>query len=321
MIIMRILEIFKKKIKTYFQINRKKICQKHKNILDQLRNSLESRYKVGAAESVGKPLYKNRNEDEKKFNEYIRSGHFHKNLHINYHALWKLFCHHEEIPEKFYVYDIACGPYTATISLLNFLHNHRCLKGKSFQFTFCDMGDLVLEKLCQENKNKDNHILSFPVPLDLFPGQHNLSKGEILNTFKLNDYEIHIRQCCNKNNCKTLYEIDNSEKHQVANSLNHTGINIIFCSFVGNYGEPKFINKCTKEVLCKFTSEQKLFSTYIIYSHYLKKSSWKEKIKNDIENNLSDFSPKLIDDDRGEAIPFRNSYFYYIYKLDSRGTQ
>ena len=127
----------------------------HERVLVELRALLLRGYKGGNAKEMGEPLCKGITEDTLRLERYFKSGHFHKNYYTNYHALWNLFCQKgASIPEVFYVYDLACGPYTATLSLMNFLHNDKQdIQRKTFYFTFCDMGDLCLDKLHGANAN------------------------------------------------------------------------------------------------------------------------------------------------------------------------
>ena len=156
----------------------------HLGFLKKLKEYLGKKYSQGDAPNCGKPL-----ADEQSLDQYLERGHFHKNFYTNYHAFYNLFYGGQNaistIPERFYVYDIACGPYTATLSLLNFLQNESNLAGKSFVFNFCEKEDWLLRRLY--DANKDAEQLYFPVPLNLF-GAPNFGVGSIVNRF--DDFEL-----------------------------------------------------------------------------------------------------------------------------------
>lgn len=270
MIVERIIDIVIRLVKGTSLTTKKGLCRKHKRILDQLRSSLSRRYNEGASKNLGDPLYKKNPEDEIKFKEYFQSGHFHKNFHTNYHALWNIFCRKgAAIPDVFYVYDLACGPYTATMGLLNFLNNGKeDFAKKYFVLTFCDMGDIYLEKLYQVNNN-GHQQLSFPVELDLFPV--TLAKGQITDTFLPQGYKIILNQCRqdNEHQCD-LSVYPHIDKFDIPQGTNVHGINLIFCSYPGKYGERKFAH-CIQRTINNFSPQQRHFPTYIIYSHFLKR--------------------------------------------------
>lgn len=240
---------------------REEIAQKHYKFLEELKKFVSNgNYCKGSASEFGKPIV-----NESMLNRYFQSRHFYKNFYTNYHALCNLFYRqHVVIPQKFYVYDIACGPYTASITLLNFLHIENNLKGKSFNLEFCDKNDWLLQKLYNHNINSKN-ILSFPVDLKLLclPEYPNIIKD-----FELTSWDIIIKVCSEFNfeyyGCKKLSIQSNS----TLNTFSNNAVNLVFISYPGTFPNmPKFI-KCLSELINSFSANQNRLPTYIIYSHY-----------------------------------------------------
>jgi len=269
--------------------------------MKDLKAVIYSKYKVGKASELGKPLFKGKRTDESAFKDYFKTYHFEKNFYTNYHAIHKLFDTYYQlikIPKNFYVYDIACGPYTATISLLNFLEKNKSLKGRAFSFTLCDQGNLTLYLLDQAAK--ENSDLFFPIPYFV----------QIRSEFDVNDWNISINQCVSDKiyGCRHYSDINIKEKENY-NTVNEDGINLIFCSYAGTYGEGKFVH-CIEKIFSGFSSQQKAYPTYIIYSHYI----GKDKIEKDIKNIKSFSVSDMIQSN--EPVPFP-SYYYFIFKVVS----
>jgi hypothetical protein len=257
------------------------------------------------ARIIGQPLYQRQSESQSIFDKYFMHYHFHKNFYTNYHALKKLFYSFikSEAPQFLFVYDIACGPYTATLSLLRFFQNENKLKKQNFFMNFCDRGDFTLEKLYREINPADKKLI-FPVPL----------KQEY-KKFQPNEWKISINQCCYeyRYGCKNLCAIEMQNK-TVENRLvgdfnNRNSVNLIFCSYPGiSYGK-KFLN-CVDHIVNNFSPSQKKIPTYLIYSHY----TGKDRVKEDIQETK--LKVRLIADNDNEAVPF-SSYYYLIFRIEA----
>ena len=287
-------------MKQFQKLRQRFYCLRHRFFMAQLKSVIWRNYSAGDAKELGKPLYENSRADRRLFNLYFRNYHFEKNFYTNYHALWKLFCTEKKIAihRKFYVYDIACGPYTATVALLNFLEKHGGLKGKSFSFNFCDKGNLVLERLYQANK--DTAGIDFPIPCF----------WQISSRFDLDERDICIRQCLYglRWGCRS-YQHKIGESKTLSDSR-ETGVNLIFLSYPGTAYEEKFIT-CARQIISAFQPEQKGLPTYIIYSHYTGDENMKADFKELINFNvISEIYSG------NEPIPFRD-YYYYIYELET----
>jgi len=290
---------------------KKFLCQKrHEYLLKDLNAAIYSKYKIGKASELGKPLFKGNKTDESAFKDYFKTYHFEKNFYTNYHAIHKLFDTEYQlinIPKKFCVYDIACGPYTATISLLNFLEKNNSLKGRAFSFTLCDQGDLTLDLLYQAAK--ENSDLFFPIPYFV----------QIRSEFDVNDWNISINQChdAKKYGCRHYSDINIKEKENHDN-INEDGINLILCSYVGKRGEKKFFD-CIEKTFAGFSPHQKTYPTYIIYSHYIKKNEDEKEIKKAVEKEIKDIKSFSVSDviQSNKPVPFPNDY-YLICKIDSK---
>ncbi len=321
---------------------RKEIYQRHTNFLQKLKDYLGKygAYDKGSAGDFGRGI-----SDEETLTRYIAGGHFHKNFYTNYHALHILFCgeHQVSIPDVFYVYDIACGPYTATISLLNFLKTGGNLTGKSFIFTFCDRPKFIrhnvneitednwlLTQLCDMNK-EGIPLLSFPKNLRLFPKQEiaqNPDLLEQLNYFRTNiacefesiNWQYHTWQCGN-------YDHDKHDcclfKSNILNDLSDTSfssdnsINLIFCSYPGiNPNYDKFF-KCIKGFTEKFSMQQKKIPTYVIYSHYVPTELGLNEVREITKQKMTSISNliRFMNDNRDQDVPFPN-YYYCIFKME-----
>ncbi|MCP4112613.1 MAG: hypothetical protein GY749_44995 [Desulfobacteraceae bacterium] len=214
---------------------RKLYCWKHKIALDQQCIAINKHYKKDSAYTVGKPIYQGQAGARDIFDSYFQNYHFHKNFFANYHAVWKLFCSGTKtvIPENFFVYDIACGPYTATLSLLQFFQNEKTLKRQAFFLNLCDMGNFALEKLYQANSHIQQ-TLTFPVPLE------NECKE-----FQPGKWEICTRNCYHENmyGCRLLNNIQDTRADIVFDDKN--SMNLIFCSYAGISYNIKFIDCIT----------------------------------------------------------------------------
>jgi len=274
---------------------------RHRYRLAQLNSFVQRGYIKGEAKLLGKPLYADQ-EDQWAFDSYFRTRHFEKNFYTNYHALWKLFCSVKKIktPQRFYVYDIACGPYTASVSLLNFLQGNGGLKRKSVSFNFCDKGNLAFEKFCEAGKNKA--LLSFPVSSDFL---------EIDTTFKLREWNVCMNQCPHGQweDCKPYKEIS-PLKGSGDISPDGDAVNLIFLSYPGTYYNRKFI-RCAEKVISGFSTEQKAFPTYIIYSHY----DGKDEVENDMRNAEA-FRVKSVITNEDRPVPFK-TYYYHIFEVEA----
>jgi len=275
-------------------------CLRHRFFMAQLKSVIWRNYRKAEAKDLGKPLYENSRMDRRLFNLYFRNYHFEKNFYTSYHALWRLFCKERKIaiPLNFYVYDIACGPYTATVALLNFLEQHGGLKEKSFSFNFCDKGSLVLERLYQANK--DTAGIDFPT--------HCF--WQINSRFDLDERDICIRKCLYtlEWGCR-LYQHKIVEKKTMSD-FREAGINLIFLSYPGIKYEEKFI-RCAAEICNALQPEQKRFPTYVIYSHYMKN----EDMKADLQKQIN-FKVTLVTKNKEKLLPFAD-YYYYIYELET----
>lgn len=276
-------------------------CLRHRFFMAQLKSVLCRHYRKADAKDLGKPLDENSRVDRRLFNLYFRNYHFEKNFYTSYHALWKLFCAGKEtaIPRKFYVYDIACGPYTATVALLNFLEQHGGLEGKSFSFNFCDKGSLVLERLYQANK--DTAGIDFLIPCF----------WQIKSRFDLEERDICIRQCLydSRWGCR-VYQTEIGDKKAMSDCGEDDAVNLIFLSYPGVKYEEKFAT-CAAQTVSDFKPEQKRFPTYIIYAHY----TGDEEMKDDFQE-LINFKVTSVTESQKRLLPF-GDYYYYIYELET----
>ncbi|MGE0086491.1 MAG: hypothetical protein AB7S75_18950 [Desulfococcaceae bacterium] len=193
--------------------------ERHKDYLEKVKETFTTcgNYSVGSATEFGKPI-----NDQKSFDKYLKSGHLNKNLYTNYHALYTLFSENcLTIPQKFYVYDIACGPYTATIALLLFLSNHDSLSDRVFNFHLCDPSEWLIDKLNSLNPQLSQNVLSFPI-----------SNCQ----FHLNQYQINSIICPNFNNeCNGIPTILINRNYIDEESSN--ALNLFFLSYPG-FGPP-----------------------------------------------------------------------------------
>lgn len=289
----------------------------HSRFLKRLRKFVERCYHP--IDDAGDPMYDGNPEDELRLERYFKTGHFHKNLYTNYHALSKIFRDaHATIPDVFHVYDLACGPYTATISLLTYLNNDgQDLEHKSFLFTFCDKGDLCLEKLCRENAHAHRQI-SFAMTFEPFL----LSMGDISipHAFATGGYRIVLYQCSQQNE-----RLCNTSKYPILGTPalpedpDAPGVNLVFCLYPGIYGEPKFF-RCIRRTLTTFSRKQQQYPTFIIYAHFLiperrriHDTSWKERVGEGLSSSLRKYPIKSLFENANERLPFRD--FYHIIEL------
>lgn len=273
----------------------------HLGFLEELKKHIDENYdRTGYSSTWGESI-----ADKQSLAQYLQKGHFHKNFYTNYHALYNLFyCGQSaiSIPEKFYVYDIACGPYTATVSLLNFLRNEGNLTGKSFALNFCEKENWLLGEL--RDANKDTEQLYFPVPLSLF-GDPRFGVGDIVNRFDDLIWRINTKQCansgCNQHSCREVGQMPEESSN---------ALNLILCSYPGTHHfDRKFIG-CIANTVYRLPHSKKNLPTYIVYSHYRYSSSR-------IVECLGRLNIKLVGDNANEKVPFSNCY-YCIFRSEIR---
>lgn len=280
----------------------------HLRFLKKFKEYLVKKYSQGYALNCGEPI-----TTEQSLNQYLEGGHFHKNFYTNYHALYDLFYGGQNaisIPEMFYVYDIACGPYTATLSLLNFLQNEGSLAGKSFVFNFCEKEDWLLTRLCDANKGAE--YLAFPVPLSLFTAPR-FSVGDIVSRFDDLNWCINTRQCaksdCDQHSRRELGQIPQESSN---------ALNLILCSYPGKHPkDPKYI-KCIGRTIYSLSLSQRNFPIYIIYSHYKDRSSsfGRKEIRETVTERLKRLNVEFISDNADIEVPFYG-YYHCIFRSEA----
>lgn len=282
----------------------------HWQFLKSIKIWLEKYYDSSQSTAIknSKPIQSNKSLDS-----YVSTGHFLKNFHTNYHALTKLF-QDRSVPYHFNVYDLACGPFTATISLLNYLVHTDSLNNRTFRFHFCDIDNWTMNHCLISN----NGIIEFKIPCRYFPSKEIVGR-DIITTFDIM-HSIETKICTNgRFQTRVCMKRHHSSLRQEAQIIRHqNAVNLILCSYFGegpnNHQYVKYISR----IISNFNYSQKQCPTYIIYSHYDNRSRTHNStsVKAKFARSLA-FDIKTVDDSGDEEVPFSNC-FYTILEVKPR---